>query len=133
MKDAIKQFVDLKTRLTKEREVLMGRLAEINGALGEEAAVEQPRSMPTQPKRETKAPKTSAPRRQKGRAKNPISLREAVVKVTSSRALTKQEIIDAVQGLGYKFRGSDPKNVLGTVIYGKNPRFKNEGGKFSPV
>jgi hypothetical protein len=46
--------------------------------------------------------------------------------------MTKQEIHDAVVRLGYRFKSKDPFNVLGVVLYGKKPRFRNEGGRFSP-
>jgi hypothetical protein len=67
----------------------------------------------------------------RGRRNNPMSLREAVITVTTNRPLTKQEIYEAVQRLGYRFGGSDPLNAIGVVVYGKNPRFTNEGGRFS--
>jgi hypothetical protein len=133
MKDALKQFVDLKSRLTSERESLMRRLAQINQALADDATgVQVTVESPPAPK-QPRASKGRAQRAHRGRGTNPISLREAVVKVTSDRPLTKKEIVDQVQKLGYTFRGRDPMNVLGTVIYGKNPNFKNEGGRFSPL
>ena len=62
-----------------------------------------------------------------------MSLKDAVLRVTATRAMTKQEVYDAVQKLGYKFGGKDPLNSLGVVLYGKNPRFRNDGGRFSPT
>jgi hypothetical protein len=47
--------------------------------------------------------------------------------------MTKQEIYEAVQRLGYRFTTKDPFNVIGVVIYGKNPRFRNDNGRFSPI
>jgi hypothetical protein len=133
MKDPIKQFVDLKSKLTSERDALMRRLAEINQALGEETAAAPSSIAPAAPQQKPRGSTAPSRTRSRARSKNPISLREAVLQVTTGRPMTKQEIINAVEKLGYTFRGSDPKNVLGTVIYGKNPRFKNEGGKFSPI
>lgn len=49
---------------------------------------------------------------------------------TSKNALTKQEIHDAVVNLGYKFATDDPLNSIGVIVYGKNPRFVNEGRRF---
>ena len=60
-----------------------------------------------------------------------MPLRDAVIQVTAKTPLTKQEIYEAVQRLGYRFTGKDPLNALGVVLYGKNPRFRNEGGRFS--
>ena len=47
--------------------------------------------------------------------------------------MSKQEILDAVKGEGYKFTTNNPLNSLGVILYGKNPRFRNEDGKFSPM
>lgn len=33
--------------------------------------------------------------------------------------------------MGYRFSTKDPMNSLGVILYGKNPRFKNDGGRFS--
>jgi hypothetical protein len=33
--------------------------------------------------------------------------------------------------MGYQFSTDDPLNSLGVILYGKNPKFKNEGGRFS--
>jgi hypothetical protein len=60
-------------------------------------------------------------------------LREAVLQLTSQRAMTKEEILQGVKQLGYKFSTSNPLNSLGVILYGKNPRFKNEQGRFSPA
>ena len=45
----------------------------------------------------------------------------------------KQEILDAIHKLGYRFTTKNPMNSLGVILYGKNPRFKNENGRFSPA
>jgi len=71
-------------------------------------------------------PKTGAPR-----ARNELSLKEAVLKVIEGKSMTKHEILDAVLGLGYVFSTDDPLNSLGVILYGKKPKFKNDHGKFS--
>jgi len=45
--------------------------------------------------------------------------------------MTKEEILEGVQQLGYTFSTTNPLNSLGVILYGKNPRFKNENGRFS--
>jgi hypothetical protein len=64
---------------------------------------------------------------------NPMSLREAIIQVTTKRPLTKQEIVQEVQTLGYRFGGKDPIRVIDVIVYGKKTRFKNEEGRFSPA
>ena len=54
-----------------------------------------------------------------------------MVQLTSKRAMTKQEILSEVSKLGYRFTTKDPVNSLNAVLYGKNPKFKHAGGKFS--
>ena len=36
-----------------------------------------------------------------------------------------------VRKLGHKFTAKDPNNSLNTLLYGKRPKFKRQGGKFS--
>ena len=60
-----------------------------------------------------------------------MSLKEAVLKVIEGKALTKNEVLDAVFALGYQFTTDDPLNSLGVILYGKLPKFKNDHGKFS--
>lgn len=115
--DPIKQFVALRERLVKEKAEIEARLGEINTVLGGMKSIEQPRKEP----RATPV----------HRIPNPMSLREAVLKVTAKKALTKQEILDEVQKLGYRFGGGNPMNSLGVLLYGKKPKFKNIDGRFS--
>ena len=65
------------------------------------------------------------------RIRNEMSLREAVLQVTQGKSLTRHEILKGVQDLGFKFQTKDPLNSLGTVLYGKKPKFVNKDGKFS--
>ena len=64
-----------------------------------------------------------------------MSLREAVLKVTAEKPLTKPEIMEAVKKLGYEFNTKKPMDSLGTLLYKKRDGrnlFKNENGRFSP-
>ena len=56
-----------------------------------------------------------------------------MLQLTSKRPMTKQEILSEVEKLGYRFIAKDPVNSLNTVLYGKKPKFKHAGGKFSPM
>jgi|SRR5688572_23130972 hypothetical protein len=122
--DILKEFVQLQASLRKEKSEIEGRLKELDRALGDNHV-----QMPVAA-REPTSPRVGK-RREGGRRENSISLREAVIQVTSKRALTKPEIIDAVTKLGYRFNSKDPINYLGTVLYGKKPKFKKDNGRFS--
>jgi hypothetical protein len=115
--DALKQYVSLRDSIFAEREQLIARLREIDQALG---------AMGLRCRDAYYGPRTPT-----GRVRNELSLKEAVLKVIESKALTKHEILDAVLALGYQFSTDDPLNSLGVILYGKNPKFKNVGGKFS--
>lgn len=67
---------------------------------------------------------------------NPMSLRKAIVQVTTGNPLTKPEIMEAVKKLGYKFETKKPMDSLGTLLYKKKDgrkQFKNDNGRFSPA
>jgi hypothetical protein len=128
-KISLKKFVAMRESLLAEKEQLAVRLQEIDAALG---AVAEVPAAPAAPAVKKAAPKGKG-RRGWRRLQNPMSLREAVIKVTSKTPLTKKEIVAAVEKLGYKFASKDPVNRLGVLLYGKNPKFKNDDGKFSPA
>ena len=95
------------------------RLQEINQALGQSEASS---SIPTT--------RPSGGRRGRGRAAGGLSLRDAVLRVATT-PLTKEEILQRVQSLGYRFSTKNPLNSLGVILYGRNPKFRNESGRFS--
>jgi hypothetical protein len=66
-----------------------------------------------------------------GRRRNGLSLRAAVLQVTRSRPLTKPEILQGVQKIGYKFATKDPMNSLNAMLYAPANKFRNQNGKFS--
>lgn len=115
--DALKQYVSLRDSIFAEREQLIARLREIDEALG---------AMGLRGRDTYYGPRTPT-----GRVRNEMSLKEAVLKVVEDKALSKHEILDAVLRMGYQFSTDDPLNSLGVILYGKNPKFKNDGGKFS--
>lgn len=87
------------------------------------------------PAKLAKAVKLAKPvkvRRGGKRAKNEMSLRDAVLAVTKSRPLARQEILVGVQNLGYVFSAKDPLNSLSTLLY-TDKGIKNYGGKFGPA
>jgi hypothetical protein len=115
--DSLKQYVSLRDAIFAEREQLISRLREIDDAVS---------SMGLRGSDAYYGPRTPT-----GRVRNEMSLKDAVFKVIENKALTKHEVLDAVLRLGYQFSTNDPLNSLGVILYGKNPKFKNVGGRFS--
>ncbi len=139
--DKLKQYVSLREQLLRDKAELESRLAEINKALGavSSSTPAAPASAPAV-KRGRKpaaaAPAAKAPKVAKAgagkRAKNSVSLREAVLAATKAKPLARQEILTAVQAAGYKFAAKDPLNSLSTLLY-TDKGIKNYGGKFGPA
>ena len=134
--DNLRKYVELRNSLMREKQETERRLQEINAALGEESGASE---TPSGPRAETGAPQAVVPQQSNrgGRGRRAsnggLSLREAVLQLTAQRAMTKEEILQGVKQLGYKFSTNNPLNSLGVILYGKNPRFKNEQGRFSPA
>ncbi len=127
--DSLKKFVSLRDALHKEKAELEARLAQINKALGSAEAMG---AAAPAAKRVKAAAKPKTPRAKGGRGLNAISLRDAVLKVTSEKPLTKEEILKAVEKIGYKFATKKPLASLNVVLYSKK-QFKQVDGKFSPA
>ncbi len=119
---SIKKFISLRDGLLKEQAALTARLAEIEQALGTVGESKASKA--------SAADAPSAPRAVKRRARNELSLKEAALKVAAGKSLSKQDILDGILKLGYKFSTKDPMNSLNVVLYsGKN--FKRADGKFT--
>ncbi|MDB6040324.1 MAG: hypothetical protein JWM99_4165 [Verrucomicrobiales bacterium] len=114
--DNLRQYVSLRDAILQEKTQIEQRLREINQALGQMAGFT--------------ADGRVGPRSGGTRNRNAISLRDAVIEVVKSGSLSKDDILKGVQDLGYKFATNDPMNSLGVILYGKNPKFLNEGGRF---
>lgn len=114
--DSLKTFARMREKLAADKARIEARLQEINAALGFAYA---PRPTPV--------PRAT-------RSRNSLSLRKAVIQVTTGKPMTKEEILSAVAKLGYRFTAKNPVNSLNVVLYGsKNPKFKNDDGRFSPA
>lgn len=122
--DKLKRYLASLEELRAEKTELESRLENINAALAGTPRVSRG------PRRAVRrAGKRTGGR---GRARNGISLREAVLQVTKSRPLTKNEILQAVQKNGYKFTTKDPVNSLNAMLYAPGNKFRNQDGKFGP-
>lgn len=129
--DDIRRYIDLRDSLVREKSELEQRLSQINQALGEQETSSNQSSAPAAT---TSFSKPASSQGRRGRpSRSGVSLREAVLQVTGSGAKTKEEILKGVENLGYRFSTKNPLNSLGVILYGKNPRFKNDNGRFSPV
>ena len=123
--DPLKAFVALRSTLEAKRTALLAEVADIEAVLGSIGA-----ATPAKVKAKVAVNAVAAPRAGK-RAKNELSLKEAVIQALGKAPLGKEEILAALKKLGYKFTAKNPTNSLNTLLYGKKPKFKNDGGKFS--
>lgn len=150
--DPLKQFVALRAQLTREKESLEQRLAEIHAALGAlpgsvAGAEARHRSGPkAEASPEAKAPASSrkpargvpakasppGPATRARKHPNGISLRDAVLAAVRIKPLTRHEILKAVVTHGYRFRAKNPLNSLSAFLY-TDKSIKNVGGRFSPA
>ena len=130
MKIDIRRYLTLRDSLITEKSQLENRLREINQALGDRGTAPAGRTTSTPGARPAERKPAFRGGRRKGGG---ISLREAVLQATSSGPLTKEQILDRVKSLGYRFSTNNPLNSLGVILYGKNPKFRNEAGRFSPL
>jgi len=148
MKDALKQYVALRSGLVAEKAKLESRLNEINSALGSSPAPAAsspaaPAAAPAKrgPGRPPSAAKAAAPaapkagkRRGRGRSTDGTSLRDVAIKaLLTHKVLGRQDLLKAVETGGYKFSAKDPLNSLSTLIYSNKKIFKARDGQISLV
>ena len=113
----IQTYTRLRDEIFAEREAIVNRLREIDAALGSSGFGR---------------PMTPRLRIGTGHARNDKSLRETVLELLGGgAAMNKHELLDRILKSGYQFSTDDPLNSLGVILYGKNPKFKNDHGKFS--
>lgn len=122
--DTVKQYLALRASLLQEKASLEARLADINKALSERPGEAAATAVPTA----QRGPRRRWPRR----VRNEMTLKEAVMRVTKDKPLTKPEILEAVKKLGYRFATKSPMNSLDMLLY-KRGNFKRNGKKFSPA
>ncbi len=149
--DMLQQFVSLRVKLLREKAELISRLSELNRVLSEEQSVASVSKAGTAAKAGTAVAKVPAPARggrkpkvvaaapaaagrpgRRKRAQNKLSLKQAVMAATKGNPLSRQDLLRAVQNLGYVFTAKDPLNSLSTLLY-SDKDIKNMGGKFGPA
>lgn len=114
----VNKYVALREALAKEKAALEARLAAINTALDGKVPAASGK------------PGTKPGSRSRKRAKNEMSMKEAVVKALAAKPLSRTELLQAVLKLGYKFSAKDPLNSLSTLLY-SDKSIKNTDGKFT--
>ena len=97
-----------------EKGHLQQRLSQIDLALGR----------PTEGRRVTGAT------RGRGRGRNGLSLKAAILQATAKKALTKEEILAAVKKAGFKFATKRPIATVNAYLYQKG-KFVRPDGRFS--
>ncbi len=113
----VEKYVAMRASLSKEKASLEARLAAINLALGGSAGIA------------TKL--GSKPGSRRGpRAKNSMTMKEAMVRALATKALDRKDLLNAVLKLGYKFTAKNALGSISTVLY-TDKSFKNTDGKFS--
>lgn len=76
---------------------------------------------------------SDAPQEKPAPVRNPISLGDAVFAVTKDGPLSKEEILRALDGLGYQFSGeSSPMEEIGALLQ-SDKRFEESNGKYGPT
>ena len=151
MKDALKQYVALRSGLVSQKAELESRLHAINLALGESSApaavFTASASAPPAKRGPGRPPKAAlagadAPaaatkggkRRGRGRSTDGTSLRDVAIKaLLTHKVLGRQDLLKAVEAGGYKFSAKDPLNSLSTLVYSNKKIFKARDGQISLV
>lgn len=136
--DPLKQFMSLRAALVEERSRLSERLKEIDAALKADDSGALAATVPKRKGRPLQAQARKAQSSSSGRAggrartRGGITLKEAALRLTREKPLTKTEIIEGAKKLGWTTTSRDPLNLLNPLLYGKKSPFKNVGGKFAP-
>ena len=122
----VDQYVAMRAALAKEKAALEARLAAIKRALDGNAGI--PAAKPGRKPGAKPSPKAVV--RRGPRAKNSMTMKEAIVQALGTKSLGRKELLEAVLKLGYKFSAKDALSSLSTVLY-MDKAFKNTDGKFS--
>lgn len=133
--DSLKQYVPRLESILNEKAELEKRLGEIDQIL---QSLQSKKSASSPPSSSGGAKKVGASAKVskagvRTRVQNKLSLREAILQATTRKPLTKAEILEAIDKLGYKFNTNNPLNSLSSVLYGDKKEFHNVDGRFAPI
>lgn len=117
---------------TRLRNAILGRKAEIEAELQELeralAAAEPLPELPPEP-----PVMTALPREKPRRVRNTQSLGDAVFSVTQTAPLSKEEILVALERVGYRFSEKlVPRDEVSSVLQ-LDPRFEESNGRYGPT
>ena len=133
--DSLQQYVPRLESILNEKAELEQRLGEIDQILQSLQSKESSSPPPSSGggAKKTRAAKKGTKLGARTRAQNKMSLKEAVRQATARKPMTKAEILEAIDKLGYKFSTSKPANSLNSVLYGDKKEFQNVDGRFSSI
>lgn len=125
--DKLAAFRALQEDLIREHQALQKRMREIEEVLSRplEGLGSAFEAAPARPA-------TAAPAAPKKSVAHPMPLKEAILKVTTKKPLTKQEIVEAVKALGYNFTTATPINSVNVVLYSNRKEFDQLGNTWGP-
>lgn len=110
----LEEFMGMRESLLEERKNLEEQIKQIDEALGVPAGL---------------GLRGMGIRRRAKRARNEMSLKQAISQVIEKKPMGRREILKAVQDLGYKFSTSHPLNSLSAALY-SNKAFAKNGNVF---
>ena len=120
----------MRAALAQEKAALEARLAAINRALDGNTASPAAKPGPKPGRKPGAKPGPKPVVRRGPRAKNSMTMKEAIVQALGNKAMSRKDLLEAVLKLGYKFSAKDALSSLSTVLY-MDKAFKNTDGKFS--
>ena len=120
----------MRAALAQEKAALEARLAAINRALDGNTASPAAKPGPKPGPKPGAKPGPKPVVRRGPRAKNYMTMKEAIVQALGNKAMSRKDLLEAVLKLGYKFSAKDALSSLSTVLY-MDKAFKNTDGKFS--
>ena len=120
----------MRAALAQEKAALEARLAVINRALDGNTASPAAKPGPKPGRKPGAKPGPKPVVRRGPRAKNSMTMKEAIVQALGNKAMSRKDLLEAVLKLGYKFSAKDALSSLSTVLY-MDKAFKNTDGKFS--
>ncbi|MBX3733650.1 MAG: hypothetical protein KF791_13770 [Verrucomicrobiae bacterium] len=119
--DPVKEFERLRTLVLERKAELEAELRALEAALGGMAV---PPASPLV---------IAAPREPRKRVRNAMSLGDAVFSVTKDAPLTKVEILQALDLLGYQFSDKSSSMEALEALLQLDRRFENTSGRYGPT
>ena len=113
MKEKLKIFLEKRDNLLQTRARILEKIREIDHLLGNAG-----NSTTSEFGKRTKRPK------------NELKLKEAIYKALADGPKDRNTILEAVQGMGYRFSTNNPLNSLSATLY-TNKQFVKDGQLFS--